>query len=341
MSTTLLVTGATGLVGCHVARRAVEAGYTVQAMVRPNSDRRALEDLPVTYVEADLSDVETLPDALAGADVVVHSAAHIGDWGPVEQYRAVNVVALEHMLAAVERHGRLKRWIQISSLGVYPARHHHGTDESVSRDLVGLDGYTRTKAEAEVVLEQHIREHGLPVVILRPGFIYGPGERHALWRIVDKLQQGKMRFIGRGDRLFNNTHVDNLVDAVFLAIDQPGIEGEIFNIRDERLVTRLEFINTVADYLGVPHPKHVPERFARVLVRPIEAFARWSGRKTPPLLTGAQIKYMTNNLDFSIDKAKRVLGYEPRVDFREGIRAALDDLMGKESAAPKAAPAAV
>lgn len=339
MSTTLLVTGATGMVGRRVARRGVEAGYTVQAMVRPNSDRHTLEDLPVTYVEADLADPETLPDALAGADIVVHAAAHVGDWGPVEHYRAVNVVALEHMLLAVERHGRLKRWIQISSLGVYPARHHYGTDESVPRDLVGLDGYTRTKAEAEVVVEQHIREHGLPAVILRPGFIYGPGERHALRRIVDKLQNGTMRFIGRGDRFFNNTYVDNLVDAIFLAIEKPDIVGEIFNVRDERLVTRLEFVNTVADYLGVPHPKHVPERLVRLLVHPIENIARWRGRKTPPLLTGALIKYMANNLDFSIDKAKRVLGYEPRVDFREGIRVALDDLTGKKSASPGPSPA--
>lgn len=330
-STTLLVTGSTGMLGRSVVRRAVAAGYDVQAMVRPQSERRCLEDLPVTFVEADLAEPETLADALADAQIVVHTAAQVGDWGPVEQYRAVNVVALEHMLAAVERHGRLQRWIQISSVGVYPARHHYGTDESVPRDTVGLDGYTRTKAEAEVVVEQHVRDHGLPAVILRPGFLYGPGERHGLKRIVDRLQTGKMKFIGRGDKLFHNTYVENLVDAVFLAIDKPGIEGEAFNVLDDRLVTRLEFVNTVADYLGKPHPGHVPEWLARPLARPVERIATLRGRKTPPPLTGALIKYMTYNLDFSIDKAKRVLGYEPRVDFQEGIRVALDDLTGKTS----------
>jgi len=324
---TLLVTGATGMLGGAVVRRAVAAGYRVQAMVRPNSDRSPLAGLPVEYIQADLTDPETLPDALAGADLVVHTAAQVGDWGPVEKYRAVNVVALEHMLTAAEHHGRLRRWIHISSVGVYPPGHHYGTDESVARDMSGLDGYTQTKAEAEVVVQQHVEQHGLPAVVLRPGFLYGPGERHGLRRMVDKLQAGKMKFIGPGDKLFHNTYVDNLVDAIFLALEKPGIEGQTYNILDARLVTRQEFIHTMADYLGKPHPGHVPEWLAQLLVRPIERIARLRGRQTTPPLTNNMIRYMTYNLDFSIEKAKRELGYEPKVDFREGIRVALDDMV--------------
>ncbi len=327
--TTVLVTGATGLVGRHFARRAVGAGYDVQAMVRANSDRSALADVPVQYVEADLAQPETLSAAFAEADVVVHAAAHVGDWGPAEKYRAINVIALEHMLNAVERYGRLRRWIQISSLGVYPARHHYGTDESVPPDAGGLDGYTQTKAEAEVVVNRHVREHDLPAVILRPGFIYGPGDRHALPRIIERINQGKMKFLGRGDRVLNNTSVENLCDAILLAIDHPDALRETFNIRDERLVTREEFVNTVADYLKKLHPRHVPEWVGRAIVGPIEAIARFRGHTSPPFLTRAQIKFLTLNLDFSIAKAKRVLGYRPRVDFREGIVAALDEVTGK------------
>lgn len=327
--TTVLVTGATGLVGRHFARRAADAGYEVQAMVRANSDRSALDGVPVRFVEGDLAEPETLPAAVAEADIVVHTAAHVGDWGPAEKYRAINVVALEHMLTAAERQGRLKRWIQISSLGVYPARHHYGTDETVPPDLTGLDGYTQTKAEAEVVIQRHVREHGLPAVILRPGFIYGPGDRHALKRIVDRILAGKMKFLGRGDRLLNNTAVDNLCDAILLAMEKPGILGETFNIRDERLITREEFVNTVADYLRKPRPGRAPEWLGRLIVGPVERIARARGRETPPFLTRAQIKFMTLNLDFSIAKAKRMLGYRPSVDFQEGIVAALDHLTGK------------
>jgi nucleoside-diphosphate-sugar epimerase len=333
MSTTVLITGATGMVGACCARRAVAAGYTVQAMVRPNSDRRILDGLPVQFVVADLAEPESFPAALADAEIVVHAAAHVGDWGPAEQYRKLNVVALEHLIHAAAQSAHFRRWIQISSLGVYPARHHYGTDESVPPDVSGLDGYTATKAEGEILLNHHIQEHGFPAVILRPGFIYGPGDRHALARVVQKITTGKMKLIGRGDRVLNNTYVENLVDAIFLAFENPAALSETFNIRDERLVTREEYVNTIADYLGKPHPGHVPEWLVRAAAKPIEGWARMRGATEPPLLTAATIKFMTLNLDYAIAKAQRVLGYQPRVDFREGIRVALDDFTGKKAVA--------
>jgi nucleoside-diphosphate-sugar epimerase len=342
MITTVLITGATGMVGAHCARRAAAAGYRVQAMVRADSDRRVLDGVPVEFVVADLAEPESFPAALADAENVIHTAAHVGDWGPAEKYRALNVVALEHLIHAAAQHGKLRRWIQVSSLGVYQARHHYGTDETVPANPVGLDGYTRTKAEAEFLLNHHIEEHGFPAVIVRPGLIYGPGDRHVLPRFVEKIESGKMKFLGRGDKVLNNTYVENLVDAIFLTIDCPGALGETFNIHDKRLVTREEFVNTIADYLGKPHPRHIPEWVARAIVKPIEGMARMRGATKPPLLTAAQIKFMTLNLDYSIAKAKRVLGFEPRVDFREGIRIALDDFKGKKAAAqPRAEAAAV
>ena len=338
MTTNVLITGATGLVGRNFARRAVHAGFKALAMVRPGSDRTALDGVPVQFVEADLEVPDTLPGALSEADVVVNAAAHVGDWGPAEKYRATNVVALGHMLKAAKRIGRLRRWIQISSLGVYRYGHHYGTDETKPPELSHFDGYTQTKAESEMVISRRVRDHGLPAVILRPGFIYGPGDRLVLPNIVEKIRAGKMKLIGRGDRLLNNTAVENLCDAILLAIETPKIEGEVFNVRDERLVTRTEFIHTIADYLGEPHPGHVPEWLARALVRPMEFFARLTGRQTPPPLTRARLKFLTQNLEFSIDKAKRLLAYRPSVDFQDGIIPALDALTGKNAEQRESSP---
>ena len=102
----------------------------VQAMVRANSDRRILDGVPVEFVVADLAEPESFPAALADAEIVIHTAAHVGDWGPAEKYRALNVVALEHLIHAAAQHGNLRRWIQVSSLGVYPgpASLRHGRD---------------------------------------------------------------------------------------------------------------------------------------------------------------------------------------------------------------------
>jgi len=320
----VLVTGATGLVGLAAARRAVEEGYRVRAMVRATSDRSELERLGVEMVEADLGVPDSLPPLLDDVDVVIHTAAHVGDWGPAEKYRAINVVGLEHLLAAAERTGKLRRWVQVSTLGVYQARHHYGTDETEAPDIAGLDGYTRTKAEAEVLLRQHIDQNELPAVIVRPGFIYGPGERHWLPGVVEKIQAGKMKLVGDGKKVLNNTHVGNLVDAIFLAVEKEGIVGEVFNVRDERLVTREELVYTIADHLGKPHPRKVPEWVARGVVGIVEGLAKLRGATEAPLLTRARIKFLTLNLDFSIEKAKRVLGYQPRVDFKEGIKESLD-----------------
>ena len=325
----VLVTGATGLVGVAAARRAAEQGYRVRAMVRATSDRSELEGLAVEMLEADLGVPDSLPPLLDDVDVVIHTAAHVGDWGPAEKYRAINVLGLEHLLAAAERTEKLRRWVQVSTLGVYQARHHYGTDETEAPDIAGLDGYTRTKAEAEVLLRQHIDQNELPAVIVRPGFIYGPGERHWLPGVVEKIQAGKMKLVGDGKKVLNNTHVSNLVDAIFLAVDKEGIVGEVFNVRDERLVTREELIYTIADYLGKPRPRKVPEWLARGVVGMVEGVARLRGATEAPLLTRARIKFLTLNLDFSIEKAKRVLDYRPRVDFQEGIRESLDWITGR------------
>jgi len=320
----VLVTGVTGMVGNYVAERLVEAGCDVRGMVRSTNGLDGLRSWGVDLVEADLADPSTLPPALADVDIVVHTAAHVGDWGPAEQYRAVNVVALEHMITAARKAGRLERWVQISSMGVYPARHHYGTTEEVEPDLEGLDGYTRTKAEAETVLKRHMQKHGFPVVILRPGFIYGRGDRHVVPRLIERFAAGKMKLIGDGEKLLNNTYAGNLADAVLLAIENDDALGKIFNIRDKRLVTRNEFVDAIAAYMGNPHPKHVPERVAKAAVGPIEWIARMRGATQAPLLTRARIKFLTLNLDFSIDKATSVLGYQPRTDFRDGIQEALE-----------------
>jgi len=321
----IFVTGATGLVGTRFCRVALEHGYDVTALVRKGSSRDSLAGLNLQFFEGDLSNPTGLTEALGEADYVVHAAAHIGDWGPAETYRAINVESLRTMLGIASQCERLRRWIHVSSLGVYPAQHHYGTDENAPTDLVGLDGYTRTKAEAELVVQEFVREKQFPAVILRPGFIYGPGERYAIPRVIKRLHAGQLKIIGRGDKVLNNTYVGNFTDAILLAIEAPdSVQGEIYNIRDGRLVTRTEYLHTISKFFGKPDPKHVPLWVAKCLAGPIESLAKLRGATEPPLLTGATMKFMTRNLDFSIEKAKRDLGYEPRVDFQEGMSETLE-----------------
>lgn len=262
---TAFVTGATGMVGNLLCRRAIEEGYEVRGLVRNQLGAAELQAIGVQPCIGDLTNPESFADSLSDVDIVVNVAAQVGDWGPADLFRRINVVALEKMLAVVERIGKLDRWIQISSLGVYPSRDHFGTDETAPIEMNGFDGYTQTKAEAEVVLKRHMKDMKLPTVILRPGFIYGPGDRHVLPNLIRKLQDGQLKFIGAGEKVLNNTFAPNFVEGILLAMQKDAAIGEIFNMHDARLVPRIEFIGTICEYFDKPLPKSVPEWLARML----------------------------------------------------------------------------
>lgn len=321
----LLVTGATGLVGSHVVERAREKGLRTRVLVRPSSDTRLLDQWGVEKVAGDMADPDSLKKAVDGVTVIIHCAAKVGDWGPTEDYRAANVYGLENLLQAAEATGALKRYVHISSLGVYEARDHHGTDESEPPNTKGIDGYTLTKVEAEQVVRKHMQEKKLPATILRPGFIYGPRDRTVLPRIMERLKTKSFAFLGSGEQLMNNTFVGNLVDAIFLALEKDECVGQTYNITDGRLVSKKEFIGTIAEQAGYEPPKkHVPLPIARVLARGMEGTWKLLGKKEAPLLSNARIKFLGLNLDFSIDKAKRELGYQPRVAFPDAMRQTID-----------------
>ena len=317
----MLVTGATGFVGSHVVQRAIEQGYTPRALVRGSSNRALLDEWGVEQVVGDFFDHDALKKAVDGVSVIVHCAAKVGDWGPIDDYRAVNVRGLEHLLVEAEAAGSLERFIQVSSLGVYEGRDHHGTDESEPATLTGMDGYTLTKAEAERLVLEHVRDNSLPATVVRPGFIYGPRDQTVLPRLLERLKIGQVKFFGSGEQLLNNTYVGNLVDAIFLCLEKPETIGEVFNITDGQLVSKKHYISSVAELAGYPVPTgSVPLGVARFLTKASERVYRLLGKKEAPLLSNARFKFLGLNLDFSIEKARRELGYDPQVTFDEGVR---------------------
>src|SRR5262249_51979923 len=185
-----LITGATGFVGSHVAEGFAERGWPVVAVARAGSDTALLERLGVTLHRGDFSDAGLLRTLAPDADVIVHCAAKVGDWGPVEDYRAVNVNGLRNFLDVCKGQP-LQRFVHMSSLGVYAARHHYGSDESEPLPDRHADGYTQTKVEAEQLVMQYYRDFGIPVVVLRPGFVYGPRDRTVMPRLIENLRLGK------------------------------------------------------------------------------------------------------------------------------------------------------
>ena len=320
----VLVTGATGLVGSHVAEQARQKGLRVRTLVRSGADTTLLQKWGCELVTGDLDQPESLAAACRDVTVVIHCAARVGDWGPTDDYRRVNVEGTKALLEAALAAGTLARWVQISSLGVYEGRDHYGTDEATLPSTTGIDGYTLTKVESELLVCDYIRNRKLPAVVLRPGFIYGPRDRTVLPRLLDRLRSGKFAFLGSVDKLMNNTFVGNLCEAIWLAVERDDVVGEVFNIRDPRAVTKREFIDIVCDSVGLSHPKKiVPLPVAKLLARLMESTWKLLGKKEAPLLNSARIKFLGLNLDFSIDKAIRQLKYQPSTDFRDAMKASL------------------
>lgn len=320
----MLVTGASGMVGRHVVRRAIKAGYAVRALVQNGHQPTPINGLGCEIVYGDLTKTATVPPLLVGMDVVVNTAGKVGDWGPMHEYKAINQDAVETLLEAARQLPRpLDRFVHISSLGIYRWGDHYGEDETTPPDYAGYDGYTTTKAQAELVCQRYIDEHGLPVVMIRPGFMYGEGDRHVLPRVVETLRNRTMMMIGEGKKVLDNLYVGNCADAVMLAVENPVAIGQIYNIRDERLVDRNEYIGAVCEAIGAHQPRRVPCWLAKNAIKPLAFIARRIGKKSPPLVTKPRYKFMALNLEYSIEKAKLDLGYSPKVDFTEGISIAL------------------
>ncbi len=319
-----LITGATGLVGGHLAEGCRARGWDVVALARPESDAQALERIGATILRGDLRDFAPLTHALDGVDVVFHTAAKVGDWGPAEDYRAVNVEGLRAMLDACKVRS-LRRFVHFSSLGVYAARHHHGTDESEPLPSRHIDGYTQSKVEAEQLALEYQRRDGVPVVVLRPGFIYGPGDRTLIPKLEEGLRKGIVWYFGTGEQALNTIYVGNLVHAALLAAEKDGVVGKVYNLTDGEYVSKRRFVNGVADGLGLPRPwLRAPLWLARLTAWWMEPLARALRFKSPPRLTQGRLKFLGLNLDFSIARAVRELDYAPVVGFDEGLAKTLE-----------------
>lgn len=322
-SKTIFITGATGLVGSHAAEEALRRGHRVRALVRPTSNTRWLDEWGVEKVSGDLEDAQALQRGISGTDWVFNCAAKVGDWGTLEEFRRLNVAALRLLLEAATAAG-IERLVHVSSLGVYEGRDHYGTDETVPPAADSLDAYTRSKTEAEALVLEYHRERGLPAVIVRPGFIYGERDRTVLPKLLVNLRRGTFVYFGSGTQALNCIYVKNLVHGIFLAAQSPRASGEVFNLTDGEPVSKRRFVGRVAELAGIrPPSRHIPLGLARFLATIVEGVAKLRGAKNPPLINKARYKFLGLNLDYSIDKARTVLEYEPPYTFDEAILRAM------------------
>lgn len=308
------MTGGTGYTGGRLIARLRGRGHDVTALVRPAAPRPT-GDPGVVWVEGDLSSADALARLVEGARAVAHVAAVYRTAGhPDSYYREVNVGGTERLLEAAARAG-VGRLVHTSTVGVHGHVRHPPADESAPFEPGDI--YQETKAEAETLALRFHRDRGLPVVVLRPGAIYGPGETR-LRKLFRAIARGRYAVVGSGRPHYHLVYIDDLLDGYERALSHPAAPGEAFIVAGPRSISQRELARTVARHTGGRVlPLRVPAapiRFAGDLCEAICV-----PLELEPPLHRRRVDFWTKNRSFSIDKARRVLGYAPAVDVEEGV----------------------
>jgi nucleoside-diphosphate-sugar epimerase len=309
------LTGASGYTGGRLLDALRRRGDEVRALVRPASVSEHLHASGAALVLGDLSQAEAIARLVEGADAVLHVAAVYRTAGhPDAYYREVNVGGTDRLLEAAARSGVL-RFVHTSTVGVHGDVKQPPADETAP--IAPGDIYQQTKAEAEALALGFHRRRGLPVVVVRPGAIYGPGETRLL-KLFRAIARGRYAIIGDGRSFYHPVYIEDLVEGFLLALDRPEAVGEAFLVCGPRYASQSELAALIAKHTGGRVlPFHIPARPIQWAGDVVEAICVPLGLEPP--LHRRRVDFWTKSRAFRIEKARRMLGYAPKVDLDEGI----------------------
>jgi nucleoside-diphosphate-sugar epimerase len=318
---TVLVTGATGFLGGHLARRlASDSDTEVRVLVRRNSNSASLRDLGVEVVIGDLKDRATLRSAVSEVNTVYHVAASYRTENlPRKDMWRTNVKGTQDLLEVSEEAGA-QRFVHCSSVGVHGSvENPPATEESL---LNPGDYYQQSKAEGEILARDFGKNRSLPVVVFRPAGIYGPEDLRFL-KLFKAIKSGVFRMIGSGEVLYHMVYVEDLVDGILLCGASEQATGEVFILASERPYTLNSITKAIAETLGVElssfripaTPVYLASMLCEFACRPFGIH--------PPLYR-RRVDFFRKTRAFSIEKAQRVLEFSPQVGLEEGLRRTAD-----------------
>ncbi len=309
------LTGASGYTGGRILAALRARGDEVSALVRGRSPSDVVRSLATRVVEGDLADAAALAELVQGCAAVVHVAAVYRTAGhPDSYYHDVNVGGTERLLEAAARSG-VRRFVHTSTVGVHGDVKAPPADECAP--IAPGDVYQATKAEAEALALRYHRTRGVPVAVVRPGAIYGPGETRLL-KLFRAIAQGRYAIVGSGRSFYHPVYIDDLVQGFLLALEREEAVGQAFLICGPRYVSQSELAALIARHTGGRVlPFHIPARPLQWAGDVVEAICVPLGIDPP--LHRRRVDFWTKSRAFTIEKARRLLGYAPRVDLDEGI----------------------
>jgi nucleoside-diphosphate-sugar epimerase len=327
----ILVTGGTGFLGRRLVLALLREGHRVRALGR---NPAVCDELTLSGVEVcrgDLRHEAAVDDACADVDVVVHAGALSAPWGRRPDFHAVNVTGTANVLAACRKH-RSRRLVHISSPSVvFDGSSHFDLTEAAPYARRFTSAYALSKKLAEDAVNAAAGS-GLETVILRPKALFGPGDTTLLPRLLTAARQNRLPQIGDGRNLVDLTYVDNVVDAIRLALTAKTAPGRTYTITNGEHVLLWAVIRTVLRHLGIdPRLRPLPFTMAYGLAALMELHAKLFGGE--PLLTRYTAAILGRTQTYDITAARRDLGFRPRVSVGEGIERTLAALTGRGDAA--------
>jgi nucleoside-diphosphate-sugar epimerase len=309
----VFVTGGTGFVGTALVRRLIADGYKVRLLARQTSKAEPLVRLGAEVVKGDLVDIRSFDAAVAGCDAVIHLAA--GTSGSAQDIQSTTVGGTRNVLELCRRHAT-RRLVYISSCSVYGVADY--ADNAVVSETAALErfperrgAYSASKHQAEIEVAEFMRSSSVPTVILRPGTIYGPGG--ALYTPMMGFSKGSLfAVIGMGDFVLPVVYIDNLVDAIVLALEKDEAVGETFNVVDRERLTKRAYMD------GLIRRIH---RNARVVYFPYSMLyaATWVQERLfglmnrPPVLTCYRLISSQKSVLYDSSRLANRLGWRPSV----------------------------
>jgi nucleoside-diphosphate-sugar epimerase len=318
MAKSAFVTGGSGFIGGKLIARLVEEGWTVRALARSEASAAAVEALGAEAVRGDLGNRDSMAAGAEGCEVTFHLAAHLGDWGPWEEFERGNVGGTRNVLAASEA-AAVRRFV------------HCGTEAALmaGQPLVSVDEtaplrpdskapYPASKARAEQLVRNANRE-GFETVVIRPRFVWGEGDRTLLPVMEEMIEKGRFAWIGGGGNLTSITHVENVVEGLVLGAKR-GVPGEAYFVTDGDPVVLREFVTEMLATKGVvPPDRSIPGFLAAPIATISEAAWKLLPLPGAPPISHFTAWVMTQECTIDISKARGELGYEPVVSREQGL----------------------
>lgn len=317
----VLVTGASGFIGTHLCAALHARGDFVRALYRRKEappELAALASADFELFNADLADASRVAEAVGGVDTVVHVAALADDWGPYEAFRKSNYDATVGLLEAARAAG-VAHFVLISSAVVsgfgphvdsteegpyYPLKYHYQTTKRMAEDFV---------------LARN--EPGFRTIALRPCNVYGAGDRMSTYQMYEAILSGVFGYIGSGKAYTCPVYIDDLVAGVIAAVDHVEVGGEAIILTDGEKVAWKDYVEVMFDAVGSrKRPTSLPAPIAYASAHVMTFFARLFKAKAAPPLTLYRVEQGAQPYHFSNEKARRLLGFEPKTFYREGLR---------------------